>query len=201
MNQEWYVYIIQSEKDGTLYTGITNNIRKRIRKHNDGNGARYTRGRGPWKYRAARMFPNKGKALKEEAKLKGLSRKDKLKICLAHSMIVVASSKNPKTAYWLINNFDENVEQITISVDSYRELSRNNTEHLAVPVDSVEKLKRNVMGTIFGMEVRMLLSQKSHLTKATYKNGITRTLCDDHGWCDESTCTHDECMVREVHDA
>lgn len=203
MNQEWYAYIIQSKKDGTLYTGITTDIRKRLRKHNSGGGAKYTRGRGPWEYRATRMFPNKSEALKEEARLKGLSRKDKLKICLAHAMTTTAccNTKVPKTVHWLMKNFDENVERITINVDTYRELSRNNTEHLMTPIETIEDLKNAIMGTIFGIKIQMILTQKDHLTKVTFKDESIKTLCDDHGWNDGLICIHDECMIREVHDS
>ena len=44
----YYVYIIKSKKNGELYTGITNNLRKRFWQHNNGKSV-YTKGRGPWK--------------------------------------------------------------------------------------------------------------------------------------------------------
>ena len=43
---KWYVYIVLCH-DSTLYCGITLNLEKRIKAHNEGRGARYTRGRGP----------------------------------------------------------------------------------------------------------------------------------------------------------
>ncbi|MCK4810384.1 MAG: GIY-YIG nuclease family protein [Candidatus Omnitrophica bacterium] len=42
----WYVYIIRC-RDNTLYTGITNNLKRRIREHNSGKGCRYTKCRWP----------------------------------------------------------------------------------------------------------------------------------------------------------
>ena len=44
--KNWSVYILRCS-DGTLYTGVTNNIQRRLKMHNDGKGARYTRTRGP----------------------------------------------------------------------------------------------------------------------------------------------------------
>ncbi|WP_338079588.1 GIY-YIG nuclease family protein [Aquibacillus halophilus] len=43
-----FVYMLKC-KDGTLYTGYTNDIRKRVRMHEQGKGAKYTKGRGPFK--------------------------------------------------------------------------------------------------------------------------------------------------------
>jgi putative endonuclease len=75
---DWYVYILECS-DGTLYTGITNNIPKRIAAHNNGAGAKYTKGRGPVKL--IRQFGpfSKSEASKLEYKIKQLSREEKLK--------------------------------------------------------------------------------------------------------------------------
>ena len=43
----FYTYILKSKKDGRLYTGYTNNLRKRFKQHNDGKSS-YTKGRGPY---------------------------------------------------------------------------------------------------------------------------------------------------------
>jgi putative endonuclease len=45
--KKWYVYIVECEKDGTLYTGITTDVNRRISEHNSGKGAKYTRNRNP----------------------------------------------------------------------------------------------------------------------------------------------------------
>ena len=76
----WSVYIIQSLKDGILYTGITNNLEKRLKAHNDGCGAKYTRGRGPFILLKVFDVANKSEALKLEFKIKQLSREEKLKL-------------------------------------------------------------------------------------------------------------------------
>jgi predicted GIY-YIG superfamily endonuclease len=75
--QEWYIYILKCS-DGTLYTGITNNLDKRIKQHNEGKGAKYTRGRGP--VALVKFFTRltKGEALKLEYQIKQLSKQEKL---------------------------------------------------------------------------------------------------------------------------
>ena len=75
----WFVYIVECN-DGTLYTGITNDIPSRIVKHNKGKGAKYTRKRGPVKLRYWDAFESKGEALKEEIRIKKMKRTEKLKL-------------------------------------------------------------------------------------------------------------------------
>lgn len=73
----WYVYIMEC-KDGKLYTGITNNLERRIRDHNSGDGSKFTRCRIPVKLLYSKRVKNKPGALKREAWIKGLSRQGKL---------------------------------------------------------------------------------------------------------------------------
>jgi putative endonuclease len=75
----WTVYILECA-DGTYYTGITNNLELRIQAHNEGKGARYTRGRGPFKLKYTEECENRSVATKRELNIKKLSREDKLKI-------------------------------------------------------------------------------------------------------------------------
>jgi putative endonuclease len=75
----WYVYILRCS-DNTLYTGITNDLERRIRKHNEGKGAKYTRGRGPVTLVKFFEWPTKSEALKEEHRIKKLSRQEKLEL-------------------------------------------------------------------------------------------------------------------------
>jgi predicted GIY-YIG superfamily endonuclease len=75
--QKWYVYILECS-DSTLYTGITNNLDKRIKQHNEGKGAKYTRGRGPLTLVKFFTRNSKGEALKLEYKIKQLSKDEKL---------------------------------------------------------------------------------------------------------------------------
>ena len=74
----YYVYIVECS-DRTLYTGWTNDIEKRIQEHNNGkNGAKYTRGRRPVTLIYRECCVNLSDALKREALIKKLSRKQKL---------------------------------------------------------------------------------------------------------------------------
>ncbi len=75
----WYVYILECA-DGTLYTGITTDINKRILVHNKGKGAKYTRTRLPVRLRALFEAENRSEASKEEYRIKQLSRFEKLKL-------------------------------------------------------------------------------------------------------------------------
>ncbi len=74
-----YVYIVKC-KDGTLYTGWTTNIEKRIEKHNKGQGAKYTRTRYPVVLKYFEEFATKEEAMRREYSIKQLSRKAKLKL-------------------------------------------------------------------------------------------------------------------------
>ncbi len=74
----YYTYIV-SCADKTLYTGITTDLKRRIGEHNGiGLGAKYTRARQPVCLVYSRRFKNRSNASKEEAKIKKLSRTEKL---------------------------------------------------------------------------------------------------------------------------
>lgn len=77
MEKEWTVYILECG-DGTLYTGITDDLPRRLKAHESGKGAKYTRGRGPLTLRFQEKQPDKSAALKRELALKRLSRSEKL---------------------------------------------------------------------------------------------------------------------------
>jgi len=72
----WFVYIVLCN-DGTLYTGVTTDINRRVEEHNSGKGAKYTRARRPVRLQAAWSFPDRSSALKEEHRIKRMSRKEK----------------------------------------------------------------------------------------------------------------------------
>ncbi len=80
MKKSWHVYII-SCSDDTLYTGITNDLARRIKEHNDGIGSKYTRPRRPVQlvYREGRG--SRSAAARREAAIKGLTRQEKMKLC------------------------------------------------------------------------------------------------------------------------
>ena len=61
----WFVYILEC-RDGSLYTGITNDIERRLQQHNDGTGARYTRSRRPVRLRYHEICENRSAALLRE---------------------------------------------------------------------------------------------------------------------------------------
>lgn len=72
-----YVYIVRCSDD-TLYTGYTNNLDRRIKMHNDGEGAKYTKGRRPVKLVHSEEFKSKSKAMKREYEIKQFKRSKKL---------------------------------------------------------------------------------------------------------------------------
>jgi putative endonuclease len=76
----WFVYMVRCS-DGTLYTGITNDLEKRIRAHNSGkDGARYTRSRRPVKLVYSEEVESKSAASRLEYKIKKLPRLKKVQL-------------------------------------------------------------------------------------------------------------------------
>ena len=71
-----YTYILKC-KDGTYYTGWTNNLEKRIKDHNDGNGAKYTKPRRPVAIVYHEVFATKEEAMRREYAIKRMTRKEK----------------------------------------------------------------------------------------------------------------------------
>ena len=74
-----YVYILRCNDD-SLYTGWTNNLKKRIKAHSDGKGAKYTRARVPVELVYFEVFEDKIEAMKREYAIKQLKRKEKLEL-------------------------------------------------------------------------------------------------------------------------
>jgi putative endonuclease len=75
----WYLYIIQCS-DKKLYTGITNNLKRRISEHNSGNGCKFTCRRVPVKLLFSEEYLTKSEALEREIQIKGLRRDKKLSL-------------------------------------------------------------------------------------------------------------------------
>lgn len=76
----WYVYIAQCA-DGTLYTGISTDVNRRLHEHNHtSKGAKYTRSRRPVKLKLVIECIGRSEAAREEARIKKLSRLDKLSL-------------------------------------------------------------------------------------------------------------------------
>ena len=72
-DEPWYVYILRC-KDGSLYTGIAKNLIERIKKHNSGKGAAYTRAHRPVKLVYSEILKNRAEALIREMRIKSLPR-------------------------------------------------------------------------------------------------------------------------------
>ena len=77
-NKRHELYLYCKCSDGSLYTGWTNNLEKRIKDHNAGRGAKYTKARRPVVLVYKEEFPTKQEAMKREWEIKRLSRKEKL---------------------------------------------------------------------------------------------------------------------------
>jgi putative endonuclease len=71
-----YIYTLKC-RDGTLYTGYTNDLTRRMKAHQCGKAAKYTRGRTPVQLVYARAYDTKSEALKAEHKFKKLTRQKK----------------------------------------------------------------------------------------------------------------------------
>lgn len=74
----WFVYMLQC-RGGTLYTGVTNDLERRLAQHQQGRGAKYTRGRTPIKFLGACELDSRSLAQSEEHRIKKMKRPDKLK--------------------------------------------------------------------------------------------------------------------------
>ena len=82
---DWSVYLLRCA-DGTLYCGWTNRLEERVRAHNEGKGAKYTKSRRPVELVYYEAFATKEEAMRREAAIKQMTRKEKLalfsgKIC------------------------------------------------------------------------------------------------------------------------
>ena len=75
----WYVYMLRCG-DGSLYTGSTTDVERRLREHQGGTGARYTRSRPPVTLAYAEEAPDRSAAQRREAAIKKLTRAQKLKL-------------------------------------------------------------------------------------------------------------------------
>ena len=75
----WYVYILHCS-DGTLYTGSTDDVQRRLATHNSGKGAKYTRSRLPVELLYTECYESCSAALKREYAIKQLSRSEKWKL-------------------------------------------------------------------------------------------------------------------------
>ena len=79
MDKNYFVYILLTER-GTYYCGYTDDVQKRFKKHCEGKAAKYTRANKPVKIVYTKEFETKQEAMKEEARIKALSRTEKIKL-------------------------------------------------------------------------------------------------------------------------
>lgn len=74
-----YVYVIRCG-DGTLYTGYTTDVSRRVTEHETGDGAKYTRGRGPITLRRVELYSSMSSAQSREYEIKQLTRSQKTEL-------------------------------------------------------------------------------------------------------------------------
>ena len=77
VDKAWFVYILRC-RDGTLYTGMTDDVARRLAVHNSGKGAKYTRGRLPVEVVYTEVCESYSAALKREYAVKQLTRPEKM---------------------------------------------------------------------------------------------------------------------------
>ena len=78
----WFVYVLRC-RDGSLYTGATNNLKARVERHRAGKGARYTRAKLPVRLVYSEKARDRSAALRREAAIKRLPRSEKLALVRA----------------------------------------------------------------------------------------------------------------------
>jgi putative endonuclease len=81
----FFVYLLEC-RDKSLYCGFAKNLEKRLRAHNEGKASKYTRARLPAKLVFFEEAKTKSLALKREAKIKSLSRKEKMSLAQAFAL-------------------------------------------------------------------------------------------------------------------
>ncbi len=87
-----YTYMVKCS-DGTLYTGWTTDLEHRVKAHNDGEGAKYTRSRRPVELVYYEEYATKAEAMKREYSIKQLTRKQKEKLIENKNMCTIRYMK------------------------------------------------------------------------------------------------------------
>lgn len=75
----WVVYVLRCSDD-SLYTGVTTDLKRRVRQHNSGNGAKYTRSRSPVSAEYVELGHDQSSAQSREAQIKSMSKSQKEKL-------------------------------------------------------------------------------------------------------------------------
>ena len=81
-DEPWFLYILRCQNE-TFYTGVTKDLKRRLKMHNDGKASRYTRARRPVKLIYHEDCAGHAQALARECKVKALSRKQKERLVLS----------------------------------------------------------------------------------------------------------------------
>lgn len=154
----YYTYILECA-DGSLYTGWTDDLDKRIRAHNAGSGSKYTRSRLPVVLRHSEVFDTKSEAMRRECAIKKLSRGEKRTLIekghIAKEESLVQNKKD------IIGTIDDYIAQFPTDVQSkLKDLKRVIKE--AAP-ESAEKIS-------YGMPTFFLHKNLVHF--AAFKNHI-----------------------------
>lgn len=90
----WFLYIVEC-RDGSLYTGITNDLERRLHQHNEGTGARYTRSRRPVRMRYREKCESRSAALVRECAVRLLSPKEKRALIDAYDRRQAGENRPP----------------------------------------------------------------------------------------------------------
>lgn len=85
IEKQWVLYMLECG-DGSLYTGITDDLDRRLAAHRAGKGAKYTRGRGPLTLRYLENCESHSAALRREIRIKRLTRAEKWNLCVSVSV-------------------------------------------------------------------------------------------------------------------
>ncbi len=93
----YFVYILRCA-DGSLYTGITTDLNRRLKEHRSGKGARYTRARGVDRFVFQEGKRDRSRALMREAEIKRLTREEKLELIEKREKWTLARKRNRMAA-------------------------------------------------------------------------------------------------------
>ena len=86
VSSRWFVYAVRC-RDGSIYTGVTTDLKRRISEHNTGKGGAYTRSRKPVRLVFREVHPTQSSALKREAQIRGWSRARKAALCFKQPLV------------------------------------------------------------------------------------------------------------------
>lgn len=89
-SKPWHVYLVRCS-DGSIYTGITDNVEARLKKHNSGRGAKYTAQRRPVVLLYSELVTDQGSAMRREAEIKRWPKARKVKLSLGVLQVPVTS--------------------------------------------------------------------------------------------------------------